>query len=114
MNTTNNSVEEADLLTQHFDPSIWETTLSVICEQDEGVAAANQRQRTLVEDFMQLMLDRGHSVRMFDPAGQDDIGGGCGQLWFVQDWAKNHPELTNKSHGTGLPKVHTPTQGYIV
>jgi 23S rRNA (adenine2503-C2)-methyltransferase len=25
---------------------------------------------------------------MFDPAGQDDIGGGCGQLWYVQDWLK--------------------------
>ena len=105
---SNNSDEEADLLTAYFSPGIWETTLSVICEQNEGVAAANQRQRSLVEDFMQKMLDRGHSVRMFDPAGQDDIGGGCGQLWFVQDWAKNHPEVVNRSHGTGLDKIHTP------
>lgn len=25
-----------------------------------------------------------------DPAGQDDIGGGCGQLWYVQKWLKSH------------------------
>lgn len=104
----NNSDKEADLLTEYFSPEIWETTLSVICEQDEGVAAANQRQRSLVEGFMDKMLARGHSVRMFDPAGQDDIGGGCGQLWFVQDWAKNHPSVVKRSHGSGLSKVHTP------
>ena len=29
-------------------------------------------------------LSRGYNVRVFDPAGQDDIGGGCGQLWYFQ------------------------------
>ena len=42
------------------------------------------------------------------PAGQDDIGGGCGQLWFVQDWMRKNPELAKPSKGHGLPKVHTP------
>lgn len=24
------------------------------------------------------------------PAGQDDIGGGCGQLWYFQEWLKRN------------------------
>ena len=105
----NNTNIEADLLLGILPPDIWECTLSVICEADEGVAAANQRQRELVEDFMQLMLQRGYSTRMFDPAGQDDIGGGCGQLHFVQSWAKDNPELCNRSHGAGKTRIHTPS-----
>lgn len=27
---------------------------------------------------------------LVNPAGQDDIGGGCGQLWYVQQWMKEH------------------------
>jgi 23S rRNA (adenine2503-C2)-methyltransferase len=104
----NNTPEDVFRLTQHFDPRIWEATISVICERDEHIAAANQRQRQLASDFMGLMLNVGYSVRMFDPAGQDDIGGGCGQLWYVQDWMKEHPTLAKPSKGCGLPKVHTP------
>lgn len=104
----NNTQEHVEALYENFNPAVWECTLSVICEADEGVAAANDRQRGLTEDFMQLMLQKGYGTRMFDPAGQDDIGGGCGQLWFVQDWARKHPELTKKSHGTGKDRVHTP------
>ncbi len=104
----NNGDAEVMSLLGLFDPSIWECTLSVICEADEGVAAANQRQRTLVEDFMQKILQVGFSVRMFDPAGQDDIGGGCGQLWYVQDWAEKHPELVKKTSGTGKDRIHAP------
>ena len=29
-------------------------------------------------------------IRIFNPAGQDDIGGGCGQLWYFQEWLKNN------------------------
>lgn len=104
----NSSVEDADRLLKLFNPQIWQATVSVICEQDESVAAANERQRKLATDFMALLLERGFSTRCFDPAGQDDIGGGCGQLWFVQDFANNHPELTHKSCGAGKSKVHAP------
>jgi len=45
---------------------------------------------------------------MFDPAGQDDIGGGCGQLWFVQDWMRKNGSYARPSAGHGLPVVHTP------
>lgn len=104
----NNTQEDVDRLKALFSPKYWEATLSVICERDEHIAAANQRQRQLTSDFMDLMLKAGFSTRMFDPAGQDDIGGGCGQLWFVQDWMNKHPELAKPTAGDGLPKVHTP------
>lgn len=104
----NDSIEDVERLRNLFHPAIWESTISVICERDEHIAAANERQRSLAENFMSKMLDVGYSVRMFDPAGQDDIGGGCGQLWFVQDWMGKNPELARPSVGRGLPVVHTP------
>lgn len=105
----NNSWDDADRIYQLFNPRIWCATISVICERDETIAAANERQRELAATFMQKMLHFGYDTRMFDPAGQDDIGGGCGQLWFVQDWMKNNSTLTRPSVGNGLVKIHTPT-----
>lgn len=104
----NSTSEDADRLAKLFDPSIWEATISVICEREETVAAANARQRELAANFQSLLLERGFSTRMFDPAGQDDVGGGCGQLWFVQSWMKNNPELARPSIGRRLPVIHTP------
>ncbi len=104
----NSSQDDADRIVKLFDPSIWQATISVVCEQDESVAAANERQRQLAQDFMEKLMLHGFSTRCFDPAGQDDIGGGCGQLWFVQDFAKTHPELTRASAGAGKDKVHAP------
>jgi len=104
----NNSNEDVERLGSLFDPSIWQSTISVVCERDESIAAANERQRELAANFMQRMMQHGYSTRMFDPAGQDDIGGGCGQLWFVQDWMKRHPEVAKPSVGRDLPVVHTP------
>jgi len=104
----NSSIEDADRLLKLFDPYIWQATISVVCEREETVAAANIRQRKLASDFQTLLLERGFSTRMFDPAGQDDIGGGCGQLWFVQEWMRNNPELARPSVGRKLPVIHTP------
>lgn len=104
----NNTQEDVDRLVSHFDPLIWESTISVICERDEHIAAANERQRKLAEDFSSLMLQAGYNVRVFNPAGQDDAGGGCGQLWFVQQWMRENQELVKTTKGYGLPKVHTP------
>ena len=87
----NTAHKDADRLANLFSTNLWQATVSVICEQDESVSAANIRQRELATNFMEKLLNRGFSTRCFDPAGQDDIGGGCGQLWFVQDFAKNHP-----------------------
>lgn len=107
---SNNTDMDVDRLSHLFDPSIWQATLSVVCERDESIAAANNRQRQLTADFMQKMLEAGYSTRMFDPAGQDDIGGGCGQLWFVQDWMKQHPDYAKPTIGFGKPVVHTPVE----
>lgn len=102
----NNSEADADRLASLFPPSVWHATVSVVCEQEEHVARANERQRELASVFSQKLLDRGYNVRVFDPAGQDDIGGGCGQLWFVQEWMRNHPDQVKPSIGAKLPKVH--------
>jgi len=104
----NNSQQDVNNLLARFNPSVWEATISVVCERDEHVSAANERQRGLASEFMQRMLNAGYSVRMFDPAGQDDIGGGCGQLWFVQDWMKSNNGVAKPSIGRGLPVLHTP------
>lgn len=104
----NNTEEDAARLVDIFHPNIWQATISVICERNENVAAANERQRKLAADFQSKLLLRGFSTRMFDPAGQDDIGGGCGQLWFVQKWMKDNPNLTYPSIGHKLPIIHTP------
>lgn len=105
----NTSTADADLLVELYDPTIWESTVSVVCERDESIAAANVRQRELATDFMGLLLERGYNTRCFDPAGQDDIGGGCGQLFHVQNWFKSHPKLAKPSVGRGMHVVHMPT-----
>lgn len=104
----NTSDEDAERLEHLFDPRVWQATISVVCERDEHVAAANERQRDLASGFQTKLLERGYSTRMFDPAGQDDIGGGCGQLWFVQDWMRRHPDQARPSVGRGKPVLHTP------
>lgn len=104
-----NSTElDAENLALQFNPMVWEATISVVCERDESIAAANERQRELAAKFMDKLMQRGYSTRMFDPAGQDDIGGGCGQLWFVQDWMKNNPDKARPSIGNGKDIVHAP------
>lgn len=105
----NNTQEDVNRLSELFDPCKWEATISVICERNENIAAANERQESLAGDFMQKMLEKGYSTRMFNPAGQDTIGGGCGQLWYVQDWMRNNPTLAKPSGGFGLPKLHCPS-----
>jgi len=109
VHSENNTYGDVFRLKELFDPETWNCTLSVICESDEGVAASNQRQRDLIETFSSLMVDVGYNVRLFDPAGQDDIGGGCGQLWFVQEWMRDHPEYAKPSCGNGLDRIHCPS-----
>lgn len=104
----NTSDADADRILELFDPSVWEATISVICERNEGMPARNSHQVSLAQTFSEKMLERGYGVRVFDPAGQDDIGGGCGQLWFVQKWMKDNPALAKRSVGFGIPVVHVP------
>jgi 23S rRNA (adenine2503-C2)-methyltransferase len=106
----NTSFEDARRIYHLFNPAVWQATISVVCERDESVAAANQRQRELATDFMEKLMYYGYSTRCFDPAGQDDIGGGCGQLWYVQDWMRQHPDLARPSIGRTIPIVHAPRE----
>lgn len=105
----NSTDSDADRLAARFDPRVWNATVSVICERNEGLPATNDHQRNLAIDFGNRLIKRGFDVRVFDPAGQDTIGGGCGQLWFVQHWIAEHGEIVRPSIGHGLPKRHTPS-----
>ena len=88
VNTDNNGADDARRLASLFNPDVWECTLSVICEKDESVANSINRQLNIIEGFRKCMEDEGFHLRVFNPAGQDDIGGGCGQLWYFQKWLK--------------------------
>lgn len=99
---------DAMTVAMQFKPDVWEATISVICERNEGLPARNQHQRDLAELFSERLLNEGFNTRVFDPAGQDDIGGGCGMLWYVQSWMKENPDKAKPSIGYGLPAVHTP------
>lgn len=104
----NSTDEDADRLRDLFDPRIFEATISVICERNDGLPARNEHQRNLAIDFSNKLLARNFNTRVFDPAGQDDIGGGCGQLWFVQKFMQDNPELAKPSIGFGKAEVHVP------
>lgn len=100
--------DDADRIAALFDPCVWCATVSVVCERSEGLPATNDRQRELARSFAARLVERGYDTRTFDPAGQDTIGGGCGQLWFVQRWAEEHAPLARRTVGSGLPEVHAP------
>ncbi|MDE1179452.1 radical SAM protein [Paraburkholderia sp.] len=104
----NSTPADADRILALFDPIIWCATVSVICERQEWLPTSNDHQRGLASDFASKLVERGYDTRMFDPAGQDTIGGGCGQLWMTQEWMRSNPDKTIKSIGFGKPKVHTP------
>lgn len=106
----NNTSVDVKNLKNLFHTMIWQATISVICEREESVAAANSRQYQLASDFRNLLDNEGYRTRVFNPAGQDDIGGGCGQLWYVQQWMKDNQHLARPSVGFGLEKVHTPLE----
>ena len=104
----NTTYEDAKRLHALFGVDHFNATISVICDRDESVAEATKRQSDLAKRFQNKLDDLGYDTRVFNPAGQDDIGGGCGQLFHVQRWVKEHPERAKRTQGTGLPVVHTP------
>lgn len=87
---TNNTENDFNKLTNLFSSVVFNFTFSVVCSSDENMKEASFRNLMVIKDFQNKFLEKGYNVRMFDPAGQDDIGGGCGQLWYVQDWLKSH------------------------
>jgi len=104
----NNTDDDVERLHKLFHPNIWQATISVICERDETISVAHQRQKDMANEFEQKLQAKNYRTRVFDPAGQDDIGGGCGQLIWIQKWMKENPELARPTAGYGLPVVHTP------
>lgn len=106
----NSSADDADRIAALFNPRIWSATVSVVCERQEWLPTSNDHQRGLASTFAEKMVERGYDTRMFDPAGQDTIGGGCGQLWFVQEWMRSHPDQARPSVGCGKPAVHAPVR----
>ncbi|OFW83757.1 MAG: hypothetical protein A2018_04960 [Alphaproteobacteria bacterium GWF2_58_20] len=85
---TNNTREDADRLMALFPPENFCFTFSVVCSADETMALAGYHNLDKIREFEHLFISMGYNTRVFDPAGQDDIGGGCGQLWYVQDWLR--------------------------
>ena len=47
----NNTDSDVAGLVALFNPAEWQCTISVVCERDETVAAANERQRQLADEF---------------------------------------------------------------
>lgn len=105
---SNTGWSDAQRLCWYFPPHLFKATVSVVCERNDGMPTNNEHQKFLATRFAGRLVEVGFDVRVFDPAGQDTIGGGCGQLWYVQQWMKENPDKCRESHGTGLPKVHAP------
>lgn len=98
----NDTDEDIMRLRMLFDPRVWECTLSVICESDSNMAAAVSTQLDMITDFSERMIKQGFNTRVFNPAGQDDVGAGCGQLWQVQKFAKENPHIMMQSAGNKI------------
>ena len=58
--------------------------------KDQTMKDAGYKDLDFIRSVEQSFINKGYNTRVFDPAGQDDIGGGCGQLWFVQRWLAEH------------------------
>ncbi len=69
-----------------FSPYTFNFTFSVICEIDETMKTATCNNLDTIRRFETAFMTDGYDTRIFDPAGQDTIGGGCGQLFKVQDF----------------------------
>lgn len=89
-NSTDVDIEELQTL---FSPVVFNFTFSVVCSDDENMKDKGYRNYDQINKVIQSFIKEGYNTRMFDPAGQDDIGGGCGQLWHVQDWMKKHDKM---------------------
>jgi len=90
INEDNQSDAEMDRLKDLFSPAVFYFTFSVICSADETMKDKGYRELDKIYAITNKFLECGYNVRVFNPAGQDDIGGGCGQLWYVQEWMKQN------------------------
>ncbi len=79
-----------------FTPQAFCITLSTICNTDKSDSVDKTDWNGLYH-MQNELLNTGFNIRIFDPAGKDDIGGGCGQLWYVQDWLKRYKKPLSNS-----------------
>ena len=84
----NTSEVELNRLMDLFPPEPFSFTFSVICASDETMKEACFRDYPQLNKIESKFRENGYNVRLFDPAGQDDIGGGCGQLFGTQEFMK--------------------------
>lgn len=87
---SNDAYFDATSLKLLFSPVIFNFTFSVVCSANENMKEAGFRDLNKVRKFESLFLNDGYNTRVFNPDGQDDIGGGCGQLWYVQQWMRDN------------------------
>ena len=87
---TNNRQTDELALMRLFSPLVFNFTFSVVCSKDENMKEAGYKNLDAIQEFENHFLTAGYNTRIFDPDGQDDIGGGCGQLWYVQQWMREH------------------------
>ena len=89
---TNDTDEDFYNLTSIFPKQVFCFTFSVVCDPDKNDGSNRFNDLDEIQRFANRFSKEGYDVRIFNPAGQDDIGGGCGQLWFVQDWMNEHKD----------------------
>ncbi len=96
----NSSDADADRISRLFSTNFWNATVSVICSKDAtGAIKSTPKARDQATEFSGKLVERGFDVRVFDPAGQDTIGGGCGQLFATQKWAAINVDKIRQSSG---------------
>lgn len=88
----NDTAYDAYNLMNRFSPVVFNFTFSVVCSKDETMKDAGYKNLDAIRTFEEEFIKAGYNTRIFNPDGQDDIGGGCGQLWYVQQWMKEHKE----------------------
>jgi 23S rRNA (adenine2503-C2)-methyltransferase len=71
-------------------------TCSVLCDT-AAFAKAAQEPALRFGEMCSVCPDWSHDWSVFDPAGQDTIGGGCGQLLFVQEFLAGKRSLSAKA-----------------
>jgi 23S rRNA (adenine2503-C2)-methyltransferase len=87
--SNNTGIDAAELMNL-FSPLVFNFTFSVVCSKNENMKEAGFKNLDKIREFENLFIENGYNTRVFNPDGQDDIGGGCGQLWYVQQWMKEH------------------------
>lgn len=109
----NNSQEDVQrLLDLGFDPKVWQSTLSVICEKDINKLEEwdEEFEECITTEFSKKMQKVGFSTRVFNPAGASDISGaGCGQLLQVSQWARENPDKVTIFNNKGVIPAPTRT-----